>query len=434
MSIFSRLRRFLNLSVTDPKAWNPSLWNLAGSQSLSGEVVTEETALTYSAFWNAVTLISGTIGSLPLNLMRQSGKTKRPEKSKAATVLHSRSNPYMTAKTLRECLMAHVLTWGNGYAEIVRNNMGDLVELWPITPNRVTPEMADGKLVYRIKMDAEPDKYLAYENVLHLHGLSYDGFLGYSVVSMARKSIGLGMALESFGSTYFGNGTHPGVVVSHPNKLDAASHANLKKSLTDTYSGLGKAHRLMLLEDGMDLKSIGIPPEDSQFLETRQFQIPEIARWFNLPPHKLKDLTKSSFNNIESEQISFVTDSILPWLVEFEQSYNMQLLSQRQIDSGLYYNHVVEGLLRANSKDRSEYYKAMIGTGAMTPNEARGKENMNPSADPLADQLWMPTGLIPVSKFDEYLSKNQAPQGQEQDEDTQETPKDQKVIPIKGGK
>jgi len=417
-----RIKRFFNLSLTDPKAWNPSLWNLFGSRSMSGEVVTEETALTYSAFWNAVGLISGTIGALPLNLMRQSGKTKLPAyKEKSYPVLHSRANPYMTAKALRSCLMAHILTWGNGYAEIVRNGYGEVVELWPIPPSRVTPEMSEGKLVYKISMPDGGEKYLPYEQVLHLHGLGFDGFQGYSIVAMARKSLGLGMAMETFGATYFGNGTHPGVIVSHPHKLGTEGHSNLKKSLTETYSGLGNSHRLMLLEDGMEIKNVSVSPEDSQFLESRQFQITDVARWFNLPVHKLKEMSKSSFNNIESEQISFVTDSILPWLVELEQSYNMQLLTETQLKAGFYYHHIVEGLLRANSKDRAEYYKALVGIGMMTPNEGRMKENMNPSDDPLMDQHWMPTGLIPVNMFEEYLSKNQGNTQPAQIEETTET-------------
>ena len=235
---------------------------------------------------------------------------------------------------------------------------------------------------------------------------SFDGFIGYSVIAMARKGIGLGMAMETFGSKYFGDGIHPSGIVTHPNQLK--NPKIMRTALSEVYAGLGNSQRLMLLEDGMKFEQISINPEDSQFLESRQFQIPEIARWFNLPPHKLKDLTKSSFNNIEAEQTSFVMDSILPWLILIEQQYNAQLLTESQQRVGkLYFKHIVEGLLRANSANRAAYYKAMIGTGVMTPNEARAKEDMNPSKDPLADELWMPTGNIPLSKFSEYLSKNQ---------------------------
>ena len=377
------MARFLALSLTDEKAWNPSLWNLYGSQSLSGEIVTEQTALTYSAVWNAINLISGTIGSLPCHLMQRKDKTKRFADDRVMYgVLHDAWNPYITAMAGRECMMAHVLAWGNGYAEKIFNTYGELVQLWPITPNRVMPEMREGELVYRITMPNGQPIYLPREKVLHVPGLGFDGFLGYSVIAMARKSLGLAMAQETFGALYYGQGTHPGVIVSHPGNLKAEAHANLKKSLTDNYSGLGQSHRLMLLEEGMKIEAIGIPPKDSQFLEGRQFQIPEVARWFNLPPHKLKDLTKSSFSNIESEQISFVMDSILPWLVRLEQNYNMQLLtaSDRALSGRgrLYFKHSVEGLLRADSAARGAYYKEMFNIGAMSINEIRELEDMDP--------------------------------------------------------
>jgi HK97 family phage portal protein len=241
--------------------------------------------------------------------------------------------------------------------------------------------MENGNLIYWIRVNNQ-EIPLSRDRILHIPGLGFDGFQGYSVIAMARKSIGLGMALETFGALYFGQGTHPGVIVSHPGKLSPQGSSNLNASLATEYGGLGKSHKLMLLEEGMKLEKIGIPPDDSQFLESRQFQIPEVARWFNLPPHKLKDLTKSSFSNIESEQISFVTDSILPWLVRLEQNYNMQLLSDSDKElSGrgrLYFKHIVEGLLRADAVARGTYYREMFNVGAMSVNEIREKEDMDP--------------------------------------------------------
>jgi len=353
-----------------------------GAQSLSGETVTEHTALYYSPVYNAISLIAGTIGALPLHLMQRKDNKKRiADDRKMYRVLHDEWNPYMTAMAGRECLMAHILTWGNGYAEIVRNGYGELMELWPITPNRVRVMMESNLLVYKIRVEAE-EITLPRERVLHVPGLGFDGFMGYSVVAMARKSLGLGMALESFGSLYFGNGTHPGTIISHPGKLSTQAHDNLKNSLMTAHSGLGQSHKLLLLEEGMKPEKWLIPPEDSQFLESRQFQIPEVARWFNLPPHKLKDLTKSSFSNIESEQISFVTDSILPWLVRLEANYNMQLLSQSDKEySGrgrLYFKHSVEGLLRADAASRGTYYKEMFNIGALSINEIRALEDKDP--------------------------------------------------------
>lgn len=393
-----------NLSLTDEKAWDSSLWNLAGSMSLSGENVTESTALTYAAVWCAVNLYAGTVSTLPLNLLRkEKNKTITGRDSSIYRVLHSKFNTLMTAEMGRAVMMAHLLTWGNCYAEKVTNGTGDIIELWPIPPNRIMIDrLEDRQIVYAITVDNQRI-YLNRDRILHIPGLGFDGFQGYSVISMARKSIGLAMALETFGALYFGNGTHPGVVVKHPGQLSSPGHDNLKKSLSETHSGLGQSHKLMLLEEGMSIEKIGIPPEDSQFLESRQFQIPEVARWFNLPPHKLKDLTRSSFNNIESEQISFVTDSILPWLIRLEQNYDLQLLSALEEKQGFFFRHNVDGLMRGNAKDRSEYYRTMFNIGAMSINDIREKEDWDPVEG--GNERFVPLNMIPLSRLDEYLDR-----------------------------
>jgi HK97 family phage portal protein len=408
LTVFGRIKDFFirNLALTDERAWDRSLWNLYGSQSLSGEVVTEQTALTYSAVFNAISLISGTIGALPLHLMQRKGEKKRiADDRKLYSVMHDQWNPYMTAMAGRECLMAHILSWGNGYAEKVRDGYGEIRELWPITPNRVTPKMEGGELVYDIRMDREAPITLPRDKVLHVPGLGFDGFIGYSVIAMARKSIGLGMAMETFGSNFFGKGTNPSMVVSHPGQLK--DPVNLRKALQESYSGLGQSHRLMLLEEGMKVEKYGIPPNDCQFLESRGFQIPEIARFFNLPPHKLKDLSKSSFNNIEQEQISFLTDSILPWLVRLESNFNMQLLTESDRDlSGrgrLYFKHSTEGLLRGDSASRSAFYSSMVNMGVFSINEVRELEDKDPIEG--GDEHFVPLNMVPLSMAKEQFKK-----------------------------
>lgn len=404
MNLFGRIKRFFNISVSDEKAWNPSLWNLRGAQSLSGETVTEDTALTYSAIWNAVTLYAGTISTLPLHLLRSDAKkTLFVDEKKLFRVLHDQFNPYMTSQLGRETMIGHMLLWGNAYAEIVRDGFGEVAAIWPISPNRIRPKLENGKILYEISVDGEQIT-LPRERILHIPGLGFDGMVGYSVVSMAKKSFGLGMALETFGSLYFGQGTHPGVIISHPGQLSAQAHANLEASLSTSHAGLGQSHRLMLLEENMKIEKVGIPPEDSQFLESRQFHIAEIARWFNLPPHKLKDLSRSSFSNIESEQISFVTDSILPWLIRIEQQYNSQLLTQNErYSQKLFTRHNVDGLLRGNAQTRAEYYRVMFSIGAMSVNDVRAKEGWDEVEG--GDERFIPLNMIPLSKVDEYLEQ-----------------------------
>jgi HK97 family phage portal protein len=404
----SLIGRIINgLSVTDPKAWSPSLWNLIGAQSHSGVKVDEQSALCYSAVFCAVNLLAGTISTLPLRLLQEKGNKKELAAHKPVhRVMHTQWNKYMTAQVGREVMAAHVLTWGNGYAEKVMNGRGEIAGLWPIPPNRVRPEMVDGELIYIIDVDGH-QVIMPREKILHVPGLGFDGFMGYSVVALARESIGLGMAQERFGANYFGNGTHPGVIVSHPGKLTEQGSRNLQESLVAKYSGLGNSHRLLLLEEAMKIEKISFSPEDSQFLESRQFQIPEIARWFNLPPHKLKDLTRSSFSNIESEQISFVTESILPWVVRYETNFNMQLLSEREQKEGYFFKHSLEGMLRGDNKSRAEFYAKMFGIGAMNINEIRGKEDLDPIEG--GDRHFVPLNMAALDKFDEEKQNDNQP-------------------------
>jgi HK97 family phage portal protein len=379
---------------------------MGGSQSLSGETVTEATALTYSAIWNAISLYSGTISTLPLHLLRQNQqKTLHAEEKPLYRILHDNFNPFMTAQVSREVMMSHILLWGNCYCEIVRNGVGDIVELWPISPDRVRPYYEDGQVFYEIRVDSQK-VILPREKVLHVPGLGFDGLIGYSVVGMARKSFGLSMALESFGALYFGQGTHVGCILSHPGKLDDKARANLTESFAGI-DGLAKSHKKLILEEGMKLEKIGIPPEDSQFLQSRQFQIAEIARWYNLPPHRLKDLSRSSFSNIASEQISFVTDSVLPWLVRFEQNYNMQLLTQTErYKQKMFFRHNVDGLLRGDPATRAEYYKSLFGIGVYSINEIRELEGRDPIEN--GDERFVPLNMLPLSKIDEYLTQQKS--------------------------
>ena len=410
MGIVNRLAKpkFIQnfLAVTDERAFNPSLWNLIGAQSLSGENVNEGTALTYSAVWNAVSLISGTISTLPLDLLRNDqNKTKQVTEKQLFHVLHSKFNKYMTAQVGREVMAAHTLTWGNAYAEKVFNGYGEIVELWPVTPNRVQPWMENGELVYKINVLGNQIT-LGRDKILHIPGLGFDGYIGYSVIALARKAIGLGMAMETFGSLFFGKGTHPTGIISHPQTLkDPKAY---REAFSEIYGGLGQAQQVMLLQEGMKFETIGIPNEDSQFLEGRVFQVDEIARWFNIPVHKLKEMSKSSFNNIESEQTSYAVDTILPWLIRIEQNYDCQLLTDPERTKQLLYTrHNMDGLLRGSVKDRAEYYRVMWNIGAFTQNDIRQAEHKDPLDSEFADVPFVPLNCIPSTMLREYLQNQQ---------------------------
>lgn len=393
MTTWEKVKQVFGLGTTTPKRIDSSyvpIWAYALDKR--GEV-TEANAMTLSAVRNAVELIAGSISTMPLRLLRRSfdGKTVDVTNNPLYGVLHSSWNPYMTAVTGRQSLIIGMLLWGNGYAEIVRDRLGRVVELWPITPDRVTVRFENGVLSYDVRVD-NSTVTVPYQAMLHVKNLSQNGFLGISVIAQARRSLGLTKDLETFGSKFFREGTHPGIIVTHPGKLDPETFSNLKTSLTDTYSGLGNAHRLMLLEDGMKPERITIQPEDAQFLESRTFQIDEVARWFNLPPHKLKELSKSSFSNIESEQISFVIESLLPRIVAIEQTFNTQLLTPEEKASGLYTKHTIEGLLRGDATSRANFYRTLWNMGAISINEIREKEDFDPI--PGGDTHYIPLNMI----------------------------------------
>ena len=259
---------------------NPAILDFFGIKPVSSGVsVTEETALTYTAVWACVNLIAGTIGSLPLFLYRKTkdgGKEPMVE-NKLFAILHDQPNPEMSSAAFRETLHAHILLWGNGFAEIVRNGAGKVVELWPIEPWRVLAyrDYTQGpaySLRYRVTNFGGQDSFLRPDQILHVPGLSPDGVWGYSVIRKARESIGLGLATEKFGATFFGQGSTFGGVLTHPARLSEAARENLRKSINDRHQGVDRAHNFIILEEGIKYDRLGIPPEDAQFLETRKFQ------------------------------------------------------------------------------------------------------------------------------------------------------------------
>jgi HK97 family phage portal protein len=346
----------------------------------SGVDVNEHTAMNYSAVWLAVMFISQTIASLPFHIYRNDGEKRvKAIGHPSYKVIHKYPNPYMPAMTFWETVIAHCVAWGNGYAEKTYDKVGRVNGLWPITPNRCNPVMRDSQLFYDINV-GEKTITLPRDRVLHIPGIGFDGFKGYSVITMARESIGLGMAAEDFGARFFGQGAHPGMVATHPKTLGETAHKNLERSLQKNYEGLGHAHRMMLLEEGMTLEKIGLPQKDSQYLETREHQITEIARWFNLPPHVLKDLSRATFSNIESQAQELVKYSLRPWMVRTEQHCDLQLLADTS-KATHYHRWNAEGLLRGDSKARSEFYKSLWNMGAVNIDEIREKEDMNPLPD-----------------------------------------------------
>jgi HK97 family phage portal protein len=367
-----------NGTFANPDEW---MWDAFGGRELvSGERISEANALQISAVWACVRAISEGTSSLPLNVYRKSDDGGKEKLSRhPVQQLLNNPNPDMTSMVFRETVMAHTLMWGNGYSEIVRNGSGRPVQLWPIDPARVIPKRTDsGVLYYQVTNETGGSVDVNPMSMLHIPGLGYDGVTGYSVIRMAREGLGLTSAAEKFGAALFGNGAVAGGILEHPDKLGDEAHAHLLASMKGR-TGAGNAHKTMILEEGMQWKNTSIPPDDAQFLETRKFQIEEIARWFHVPPHKIGHLEKSTNNNIEHQSIEWVVDTIRPWLVRTEQEINRKLFMPSERD--LFAEHKVDALLRGDIKGRYEAYQIGRNTGFLSANDIRSLENMNPIED-----------------------------------------------------
>ncbi|NLB56077.1 MAG: phage portal protein [Lentisphaerae bacterium] len=391
-------RRSRSSTLSNPDNWLLNLFN--GAPTKTGVNVNEASALKLTTVFACVRILSETVASLPLLVYRRTangGKERVPEHP-LYTILHDRANPEMTAMIFRETLMAHCVTWGNAYAYIIRDNAGRARELWPLLPNRTEPKRDErtNKLYYEAKIKNGEQIKLSPDEVLHIPGLGWDGIKGYSPIRMAREAIGLGLATEEFGALFFGQGTNIGGIAEHPGKLGEKAHKNLRNSLNETYQGLGKSHRLLLLEEGMKFQKVGVPPNDAQFLESRKFQVEEICRIFRVPPHLVASLDRATFSNIESQSIEFVVHTIRPWLVRWEQAIKMRLISEAE-QQKYFAEHIVDGLLRGDIQSRYQAYAVGRQNGWLSANDIREKENMNPIEDG-GDIYLVPLNMVPADQ------------------------------------
>ncbi|QKS59336.1 phage portal protein [Paenibacillus barcinonensis] len=388
--------------MENPKRW---MYKAFGALTGRGATVTESTAMRSTAVLTCVRILAESVASLPLPVYKRlNPRGKSRTTHRVGYLLQNQPNPRMTAFTFRETMMAHILLWGNCYAEIEYDLAGEIVALWPIPPHRVEHmETADGDPFFRVTTKDGKQHNVPFYAMFHIPGLGFDGTKGVSVIHWARQAVELALATEQFGADFFENGTNVGAVATLPGTLSDAAFERLQKSLREKYEGLGKAHRLMLLEEGMTFSKNTIPPNDAQFLETRKFQILEIARVFRVPPHMMADLERASFSNIEQQSIDFVIHSLRPWLIRWEQTISWKLFSESERKK-FFAEHLIEGLLRGDSSARAAFYKEMFNMGAYSQNDILEKENENPIEG--GDRYWVPLNMLPLDMVDEYY-KNQ---------------------------
>jgi HK97 family phage portal protein len=387
---------------------DPELARLLGSRAVSSGVsVNEDTALNYSAVWQATQLIAGTIASLPLMFYkrRRDGGKDLYREHPLFRLLHDQWSPEHTSMSARETMQQHALLWGNGYAEIVRDSAGRPAELWVLTPDRVRPvrRERDQALVYEVlQPTSRGTQVLLPSEILHIPGLSWDGIQGYGVVRRARETIGLGLATESYGAKFFGQGAMAGGILESPQVLSPAAAQKLRDSWAAAHEGLSRAHRIAVLESGITWKQASLSPEDSQFLETRKFQTVEIARWFNLPPHMLRDLDRATFSNIEHQTIEFVVYTIRPWLVRWEAELKRKLVPILEWNQQ-YPEHVLDGLLRGDVQSRTLALQTQFQNGALNLDEWRSLENRNPLPDGQGQRFYTSIQVVPIDQMSEKV-------------------------------
>lgn len=371
-------------------------------RTTSGKPVNERTAMQTTAVYACVRILAEAIASLPLHVYeyQDDGGKKLVHDHPLYYLLHDEPNPEMTSFVFRETLMSHLLIWGNAYAQIIRDGAGRVLGLYPLLPDKMEVQRDDNGNIYYVysrNSDENPmfKEYgnikLKAEDVLHIPGLGFDGLIGYSPIAMAKNAVGMTLACEEYGASFFANGANPGGVLEHPGVLKDPS--KVRESWNSVYRGVNNAHKIAVLEEGMKYQQIGIPPEEAQFLETRKFQINEIARLYRIPPHMVGDLDKSSFSNIEQQSLEFVKYTLDPWVIRWEQSLQRSLLLPGE--KGKYYIKLnVDGLLRGDYQSRMNGYAVGRQNGWFSANDIREMENMNPIPDEEGGNLYLINGAM----------------------------------------
>ena len=371
-------------------------------RTTSGKPVNERTAMQTTAVYACVRILAEAVASLPLHVYeyQDDGGKKLVHDHPLYYLLHDEPNPEMTSFVFRETLMSHLLIWGNAYAQIIRDGAGRVLGLYPLLPDKMEVQRDDRGNIYYVysrNSDENPmfKEYgnikLKAEDVLHIPGLGFDGLIGYSPIAMAKNAVGMTLACEEYGASFFANGANPGGVLEHPGVLKDPS--KVRESWNSVYRGVNNAHKIAVLEEGMKYQQIGIPPEEAQFLETRKFQINEIARLYRIPPHMVGDLDKSSFSNIEQQSLEFVKYTLDPWVIRWEQSLQRSLLLPRE--KGKYFIKLnVDRLLRGDYQSRMNGYAVGRQNGWFSANDIREMENMNPIPDEEGGNLYLVNGAM----------------------------------------
>ena len=397
----------------------------------SGEKVDEQSAMQISTVYACVRLLAETVAALPLHLYRYTDGGKGKESAfdhPLYRILYRQPNDEMSSFIWRETMMTHLLLWGNAYSQIIRDGRNNVLGLYPLLPENVEVDRDEqGQLyyIYHAYTDEVPgeqnqDIYFRKDEILHIPGLGFNGLVGFSPIAMMKNSLGTTLAVEKYGASFFKNGAQPSGVLEHPGVLKDPQ--KIRDNWTAVYGGTNNAHRVAVLEEGMAYKAISLPPEDSQFLSTRQFGVEEICRIFRVPPHMVQSLEHATFSNIEHQSIDFVVHTLTPWLVRFEQAIIKDLLLEEEQDV-LFPKFNVDGLLRGDYQSRMNGYATGISNGFLSPNDIHRLENMDLiPAEEGGDDYYLNGGYVKLRDAGKFAQAKQAAVEQNQPKDEPEKP------------
>jgi HK97 family phage portal protein len=391
-------------SLTDPNAL--ALLGLGEGAQGSGITVSPQTALGVTAVYAAVFYRAKTFAWLPCHVMRKAGRvTETDTKLPASKLLSGRPNAYQTRFNWRMAMDAQMMLWGNGYSEIQRDvRTGEPIGLWPLPAWAVETRLKNGVKTFHIGSVVLPDA-----DVFHIMAPGFDGIRGLSPIRQHRMTVGMALEAVAFGEQFYKNGTRLAGALEHPNTLSDEAAARLRTSWTATYSGKANAGKVAILEEGMKFNPFTMPMEDAQYVETRKFSVGDIARIYGVPPHKIGDLEKATFSNIEHQAIEAVNDCHMPDLVQFEEEANAKLLTDRDRDQGFTARHNVKALLRGDIKGQMEALKMGREAGFYSVNDGREFLDLNPVDGPGGDERIRPLNFVPIGTI-------ATPQGNDQSE------------------
>lgn len=368
-----------------------------GKSSTSGVNINEDTAMRFSAVFACVRVLSETIAAMPIKVYkrRPNGGRDIAYNHPLYRILHDEPNEEMTAFKLQETMQSHLVLSGNAYAYKEIDGRGRVKSLKLLNWENIMPERnkKTGKIEY-IFDDNGNKITLNYDEIFHISGLGFDGIKGYSPITLAMDAVGLGMAAEQFASYFYSNGANVGGFIELPQAVK--DKEELKNEFTQKFTGLGKSHKVIFLENGMKFQKLVMPLNEAQFIETRKFQIQEIARIYRMPLHLIQDLERATFSNIEHQDLGFIKHTMFPWVVRWEQEINHRLFTSFERQQGYYAEFSMDALLRGDAKSRAEVLHIKRQDGIINANEWRELDNQNPQPDELGDTYFINSTMIPV--------------------------------------